>query len=516
MTPGSGTHNILVASDLHIGEDLIEAIIEARAPSRRDSDAFCRFLAYYQDHCADDRPWMLIIAGDMIDFVRARILDEVAAQRDPLLRAAKALDCIVRGEPGPFLQLGRFIAAGHEVVILKGNHDVDLHWDAIRERLVDHLVAFAPIDPTCPRDQVRARIRFSGWFHYEPGLLYVEHGNQYDRFCSFENVLEPTLSGRADLEDPIAHQTLRAFGRLLFGNLDLRGIETRPLLQHFRWVAGLGPKLIAQLFWTYVASVKWMWSTRQILAENKDAKETHVDRIAETARELGLDEADLHALDDLRERPAGWHLRYGFRLLFIDHFVAAGSAAILTGAVWMSPISMDIRLGLSALLAAATAATAYKLAALRDVSPVRKLQRVAHAIRARLKVPYVVFGHSHVAETTALDTVGRAAYFNSGRFSTSLTHVCILAKDARAELRKWCSASMVPIPFVDRSPDLRDSCTFGQEATSESVHVSRIAGDHPVGEQHSGDAVVAIDQSGVELGSSVPHVLSTYGAKTRT
>lgn len=442
------THNLLVVSDLHIGEDLIEAIVEDRPQDPSDGAAFQRFLAYYREHPSGGLPWRLIIAGDMIDFVRARILDEVAVESDPLLRAGRALDRIVAGETHPFAELARFIAAGNEVVILKGNHDVDLHWSEIRDRLVDHLVKLAPCDP----EQVRARLTFSRWFWHEKDLLYVEHGNQYDRFCSFEHVLEPTIGGRADLEDPIAHQTLRAFGKLIFGTVDFQGIEKRRLIEHFRWVGSLGPKLIAKLFWTYVASVKWMWSTRRLLAQTTaEAKQTHVDRVAETAQRFGLREGDLHAIDALRERPAGWHIRYGLRLLFMDHFVAAIFAVCIAAGVWITPFSPGMRFGALACVAVGMLATTRALAVARDVSPVYKLRRVANRIRGLLGVPFLVFGHSHVPEEVALEDAG-GKYFNTGRFAGRMTHVCVIGGEPRAELRKWCAASDAPIAFDAATP----------------------------------------------------------------
>src|SRR6185369_2558298 len=61
--------------------------------------------------------------------------------------------------------------------------DIDLHWASVQEEFVKSLAAHSPIDP--------ARIEFAPWFYYEEGLVYVEHGHQYDPFCAHDFVLNP-------------------------------------------------------------------------------------------------------------------------------------------------------------------------------------------------------------------------------------------------------------------------------------------------------------------------------------
>ncbi len=444
-------HNYIVISDLHFGEELGESG-DAMLHFQRLTRAFSRFLEYYDQNRQDGLPWRLIIAGDMIDFIRARIIVDEHAEpaRDACTQAALALDRIITEHPARFLDLARFMAAGNEVVILKGNHDVDLHWEEIQTRLVDHLAALLPEHA----DAVRARVQFSRWFWHEPDVVYVEHGNQYDRFCSFEHVLEPTIQAR-ELEEPIAHQILRAFGGLIAGTIDLHAADRLSLFDFLRWLVRLGPGLIGRLACTYFASIAWMIDTRRRLSRAAShAREGQRSRVAELADRFTLGEEVIHSLDALRERPAGWRIRDGFRLLFMDRVFFFALAALAGIGFLFRPLpSIDKIFGL-AILGACVAATTIALARLREVSPVRKLRQVARRIQEMVRVPYVVFGHSHVPEDEPLENGGK--YFNTGSWSGDagggLTHLCIMRdQEMRAELRRWCTQAESPIPATTSS-----------------------------------------------------------------
>src|SRR5437867_4396822 len=62
--------NLLVVSDLHLGSDLQEihstSALRGLAQLDRDLGAF---LDYYLGHREGGRPWRLVIAGDLVDFI---------------------------------------------------------------------------------------------------------------------------------------------------------------------------------------------------------------------------------------------------------------------------------------------------------------------------------------------------------------------------------------------------------------------------------------------------------------
>src|SRR2546430_2244931 len=73
--------NILVISDLHLGEDLRPgganvSYLRHLATLERELE---KFLAHYTEHRLDGRPWQLVVNGDMVDFMSVMILPEELA-----------------------------------------------------------------------------------------------------------------------------------------------------------------------------------------------------------------------------------------------------------------------------------------------------------------------------------------------------------------------------------------------------------------------------------------------------
>src|ERR1700757_4733256 len=76
--------NILVISDLHLGEDLRPgganvSYLRHLATLERELE---KFLAHYSAHRLDGRPWRLVVNGDMVDFMSVMILPEAEQVTD--------------------------------------------------------------------------------------------------------------------------------------------------------------------------------------------------------------------------------------------------------------------------------------------------------------------------------------------------------------------------------------------------------------------------------------------------
>src|SRR5262245_54103196 len=62
--------NILIVSDLHFGEELLPgASVERREAVELGSVAFRAFVRYHAVRRVGGRPWRLVIAGDLFDFM---------------------------------------------------------------------------------------------------------------------------------------------------------------------------------------------------------------------------------------------------------------------------------------------------------------------------------------------------------------------------------------------------------------------------------------------------------------
>jgi UDP-2,3-diacylglucosamine pyrophosphatase LpxH len=192
-----------VVSDLHL--------TLSRDPEDQATDReFAAFLDHYRKNRADGRPWRLVMAGDVFDLLypdmELFVLKEGHPPDAPKATTLGFLEhwdipaqawrarSTMRQRTHLFRSLGQFVLAGNDVVIIKGNHDVELQWAVLQRTVLDTLAevlaeAGIPVD----RALLAERIRFHQWFYFEEGQLWVEHGNQYDEFNSYPNFLDPAL-----------------------------------------------------------------------------------------------------------------------------------------------------------------------------------------------------------------------------------------------------------------------------------------------------------------------------------
>ena len=80
----------------------------------------------------------LFINGDFLEF--AQVLPDAFKPESPDFwctqdESIKKLNAIIDGHADLFKALGSFQGKGNQVTIAAGNHDVDLYWPAVQERL---------------------------------------------------------------------------------------------------------------------------------------------------------------------------------------------------------------------------------------------------------------------------------------------------------------------------------------------------------------------------------------------
>ncbi len=170
----SSPANLLVVSDLHFGEELLPGAASERCEAvALGAEAFCAFLRYQTVRRVGGRPWRLVIAGDLFDFMSVVIPGSVDL---PAMTADERRHGIGRGtEAGvrrmaailalhqPLLvSLVKFAAAGHEVDIIVGNHDVELLEPEVVSELQRHLRAAGADDKLLARIRHRRRCHESG------------------------------------------------------------------------------------------------------------------------------------------------------------------------------------------------------------------------------------------------------------------------------------------------------------------------------------------------------------------
>jgi len=465
----------LVVSDLHLRggyENRTEGLYHF-------DEEFADFLRYYRQHRAADRCWRLIIGGDFVEFL---YVNELPAADDPLLpgaaigpseavyglgtEPAKArwkLDVILRSShPQLLLALARFVAEGNEVVLLRGNHDAEMFWPEVQDHFRRLLAEHHPADVSYldMKRAVAERVRFAPWFWHEPGVLYVEHGCQYDEFCSFEYFMYPVVPTYPDrIENSISDLSIRYFANQIklldaFATENIRSIGEY-VVWFFRGNLGLLPRA-TRLYGAMVRRVVAKSGAHDPEAERRIRAE-HERRLAANDVALGLPPGTSAAVQALHATPVMRRVSAAVRFLGVDLVAAATLlAAAAVGLVVWAPQ----HLGWLALIGAvAVVGTVLYVGSLRvgRIKEMGALHRIAGRLAALFDVRYVVLGHSHRADALALGD-GRT-YFNIGTWVPMAKNAYFVyfaltgeEPDRRGRLLRWNKRKAEPEAFGGTDP----------------------------------------------------------------
>lgn len=485
--------DLYVVSDLHLGRG-------RRPGSRRwarletflyDDDflAFCRWLL----RDAHGRA-ALVLNGDVFDFLR--IEPEPApgargAERrfgpppTPEVAAAMAQD-ILAGHPRFLDGLCEVLAAGHEVVLLPGNHDLEAQSDEVRaviRRAVEARLAALEAPPGAA-----ARLRFEAWFLHEPGRIWIEHGCQYDPENAFRWHLRRGLSRQAAAAAAEGDLPLgNFFQRYLynaFGSITFIVPSTRANYRYFRWLLANEPRLLLRVTLghaRFLVQLLRRLARLPVAGWREEAAAAHAAELEALGRASGLG-AVLAEVDGLKAvgadavQAASGMLRQAVKLglgaaaaavLALAVFSAASVAigALETGVGWKALLSLLLYLVFGVVAAVGLVAAALRMP--RDLPP-RHLRDAAARVAALVDVPLVAFGHSHEEVVEPLDRpAGPGWYFNTGTWIAVFTHDVLVPRDrvqltflrvrgADAELLHFSPGRDAALPVVLLEEDPHD------------------------------------------------------------
>ena len=193
----------IIVSDLHLGagfapDNPLEDFVT--------DDEFAGFLGDVvaeSDEKAIDVE--LIVNGDMVEFLQVPVVDTFdpravyppeAYHPSSEEASARKMALVIEGHPTFFAALRGFINPGpprRNITIIKGNHDVNLHWVAVQTRMREAVGATGDRQGLLAFEE--RRVTRDG--------IYVEHGNQYvekiNRFDDFEEPHDPRRVGELDI-----------------------------------------------------------------------------------------------------------------------------------------------------------------------------------------------------------------------------------------------------------------------------------------------------------------------------
>lgn len=463
-----GNSNLLIISDLHLGEDIKErpegklAYLRHVIMLERELESFLR---HYTSHRIDGRAWRLVINGDMVDFLGICLLpqreddltpDEHVYGLGTKPRAARTkMERVLERHDGVFKALAAFIGAGNHVNIVVGNHDVEFTWPAVQDCFrqgIGRCWAALPAssaEGAPAREAIEAAITFHPWFYFEENVAWIEHGHQYDDYCSFDYVLNPVApSDDEEIALNVGAAGLRYVSNQVSGGY-LGDQENWTMWRYITWTYGQGRKgfwRIASGFYTMCAQLIGLW--RMVVKQPEQIerhKPRHVERLQQLAAQVKLSEETLHAVDQLRRRPAVTSFAKVIGVLMLDRLALVIATALI---VLTSVFALPWTWAIGVVAGAITVAGLIKKVLDRnhkDVDPAPKLKMVTEQIRKMVRAPFVVFGHTHHPVAQPLSDGGM--YYNTGSWVApedhwlpfSFTHLLIRRGEAgpSAALCQW-------------------------------------------------------------------------------
>ena len=456
--------NILVVSDLHFGEELLPgAGPERRRAIELGLAAFREFLAYHAPRRLDGRPWRLVIAGDLFDFMSVYV---PSTPERPAKTADERRFGLGRGlKPGvvrmrmlceahvPLLRdLARFAGMGHSIDIIAGNHDIELLAPEVADELMRHLRAAGA------SDAAMARIRVVPWFVYVPGVAWIEHGHIYDEGCSFEFNLAPMDPKDGHLIYNADYAAVRYLGTAV-PEIDPHGIESWSFWGYLQYSFGLGLRG-GRLWVAYARFVSSLFRARRLhksIKRRHRRRREHRARVAQVAEAGGIPVDTAFAIDRLARAPLTASMRRLGRLLMLDRWGLLLGVLVLS-IILFAMLPLAIAFG-GAALACLGAAGLAKWLGTHLVTSQLPMRAIPQRIRKLVDAPVVVFGHTHDPRWQALRSAG--IYVNTGTWLPAtkpglrrcITHVVIQPRSdggaPRVELRQWRDGT--PQPFDARA-----------------------------------------------------------------
>jgi len=427
QSPDDG-FNYIMLSDVHLGSDIIPhqrpwALTSWLLEAHEIDARLVSWLDHYRLNRDQDRPWRLIIAGDFLDLVGVSISVPAGLRTPPTAEEQRhglgsAADHVVHKvtaiaarHASVFRALGRFVAAGHALVIVRGNHDIELYWREAQRALVEAILAK---EPARSHRQLSSRVVIQPWFFAVDGLLYVEHGHEFDPLCSYGDPLASTC-----VRDP---QRIRwtPFSLLLrYVARPTRGLSSasysyRGMSAYIGLLAQLGVRGSLGIAGRYLRASYCLLSECVLNAGSAARQRTLAARagLGRFARRSGVKQERLEHLCALYVPPAVQRFGFMARSLYLDRIVSGLGAAcgFVLALLFLGYVGV-----ISALASAISAALllGYTIVGSgQNSSPQATMLSNAARIGALFGARWVVMGHTH--EPILQPVSESASYINLG------------------------------------------------------------------------------------------------------
>jgi UDP-2,3-diacylglucosamine pyrophosphatase LpxH len=424
--PADDGRDVIIISDLHMsaGRDDRTGTFDRNEDFFYDG-AFGRFVDHLIDRArAEERRLRMVILGDFVDFLQVNPGQASGYETgDTSSESTLAkLEIIARGHETVFGALGSFIREGHLLDIVLGNHDVEFVWPDVQEGFRELISGHAGSD-------VGGSVAYHRWIFYIPGIVYADHGHQYDSRNSFVNPLTPFMPPENDkIELPLGS----FFVLYLFNEIersDPFADNVKPPTLYIRWALRHHPHQALKALRLYPEFFRRVMEKTGPPVANQEAQEK--DRRAtlqDYARQIELPPATLEEIDQrlariptVREEPrqreallrsaglGGPLLTAGLRAHRVFTQLRTGDRSSRTQiAEFRPPSTHDEQPDVPS-----AQSNNYLFATAREI----------HDLLSKdgQTVPAYVFGHTHNAEQFPIGE-SEARYLNSGTWTPLIPH----------------------------------------------------------------------------------------------
>lgn len=456
-------HNLLAISDLHLGCDLRPG---NKLDKPRPTDApLAQFLAYHATHREEDKPWRLILNGDIVDFVAVTMVPkgpvpfDISTEERSLGLAPTEPKCVwklqrtAERHPTVFDALARFIHRGNSVHIIRGNHDSEWRWPAVQEEFRRILAERSG----APRRKVDRLVEFHDWFYLEPGFFYAEHGHAHDHY-SVQSDFFSAHNDDTEIELPLSSKVLRYFVNRYTEQVEVADdVDTWGVKEYLDWVLKAGnPLRVAADYFVMVFRVIYpvvrqsLKISRAFVRAADKALGPKLDRNAHVRQLLTKFEGNdkqAQQLAEIASRPAEQSLFDSMQLFYLDRMLLAVASLFTAWTLAHAVQGLWAKGGALTCVGILFAALNAFLGKRRRVDAHPMLQEAARRVAQIFDVKYIVMGHSHRAVEEPVGNGTR--YFNLGSWTPSRSnegfpHVAVTG--GSAELRRWKGPPLVEFP----------------------------------------------------------------------
>jgi UDP-2,3-diacylglucosamine pyrophosphatase LpxH len=423
------SESLLVFSDVHLGSDLNDCTPNVTHRSASIDRDLVLFLAHYRKERPSGDRWRIVIAGDFIDFIGMSIAVPAELATPPSAEerahglgsasdhARIKLRRVAIRHADVFGELARFVAEGHALTLVHGNHDIEFHWDGVKDDLRAILLDHARSEqPLLDAASFQSRIEFSPWFFYRDGVAYIEHGHQYDAFCSTEHVMAPLspLDPRR-IARGFADVLLRFVVRPTLGMKE-HGHDHKGVLDYLAFGARLGALGLLRLGARFAVAIQELFRLRRARFTEAAGmlRAEHERRVALLSKSSRIGMDRLRALLSLQAPPTTRSIRGILASVLLDRIaLAVGALFALLGVAVVGVYHGRVLYGAIGVLAAWAMVHRY-LSAQRTVDSAQMLITKASALSKLFPAAFVVMGHTH---TPVYVPAADATYINVGSWT---------------------------------------------------------------------------------------------------